>query len=357
VGRWGGSPATESAVEAALRWLARHQEKDGHWDIKKYEGRDLTGAAKGIENWADGVTWANDEAVTGMALLAFLGAGYTHRDRSPFQETVRRSTEWLLAKQRPDGCWGDPDQYDTYAAGLATLAMAEAYGMTKDVRLRDPAQKGVEHILKIQNRYAGWHHGGCLSTSLTGWMVMALKSAKIAGLKVDSVGFQGATKWLDDVTDPATGMVGYASRGGYPFQKGYAMTAVGMVCRQFMGVPNTDPVMIKGADVLLKELPKWVPRSRVRDDPQEPYYWYYGTLAMFQMGGRHWQTWNEALKPVLVNNQCRANGQPLDGSVNDKDGSWDADMGWGPSGGRVYHTAINALSLEIYYRYLPMYTK
>jgi hypothetical protein len=348
VGRWGGSPATESAVEAALRWLARHQEPDGHWDINKYEGG---GSVSG--------GLANDEAVTALALLAFLGAGYTHRSGGPFQATVSRSTEWLLKQQRADGGWGDPGQasgYSAYAEGLGALAMAESFGMTRDERLGASAQKGVNQILKVQNRYAGWQHGGNLSTSVTGWMVMALKSAKIAGLKVDSVGFQGATKWLDDVTDPTTGMVGYGARGQYAYAQGLSMTAVGMVCRQFMGVANSDPLLLKEAELLAKTPPKWEPKSEV-SSPQEPYYWYYGTLAMFQMGGAYWAKWNEALKPTLVNNQCKANGQPLDGSVNDKDGSWDADMGWGPTGGRVYHTAINALSLEIYYRYLPMYAK
>jgi hypothetical protein len=76
---------------------------------------------------------------------------------------------------------------------------------------------------------------------------------------------------------------------------------------------------------------------------------------MFQMGGRSWDAWNATLKPTLVDNQCK--GGPMDGSAADKDGSWDCQMGWGPTGGRVYHTAINALSLEVYYRYLPMYTK
>ena len=121
-----------------------------------------------------------------------------------------------------------------------------------------------------------------------------------------------------------------------------------------MGVPPGDAMLQRQAEMLTRELPRWEPNSTERD-PQEPYYWYYGTLAMFQTGGRYWQLWNEALKPTLINNQRR--GGPLDGSANDVDGSWDATMGWGRTGGRVYHTAINALSLEVYYRYLPMYTK
>jgi hypothetical protein len=157
------------------------------------------------------------------------------------------------------------------------------------------------------------------------------------------------------VTDRNTGKVGYNGPGQYQFQQGYAMTAVGMVCRQFMGVPNADPMLVKQADWLAKTPPRWEAKSTI-GEPQDPYYWYYGTLAMFQMGGRHWDAWNAALKPTLVNNQCKG-PLPLGNGPQDKDGSWDCEMGWGPTGGRVYHTAINALSLEIYYRYLPMYAK
>jgi hypothetical protein len=262
----------------------------------------------------------------------------------------------MLKNQRADGGWAAKrDQYEVYASGLGTLAIAEAYGMTKDARLRPSAQKGVGYILKIQDKYAGWHHGGLRSTSVSGWMVMALKSAKIAGLRVDGAGFQGATNWIDKMTDPGTGKIGYTRRGHSPWGQAYPMTAVGVVCRQFMGVPRSDPMMRKQADLLLQAIPSWEQENHPRKSAQNPYHWYYGTLAMFQMGGRHWAGWNAALKKTLVTNQRK--GGPRDGSKADVDGSWDCTMGWGPTGGRVYTTAINALSLEVYYRYLPMYSK
>ncbi len=335
VARFGGSPATESAVEAALRWLARHQEADGHWDIKKYAGGRSVSGARG-----------NDAAVTGMAVLAFLGAGHTHKT-GKYRDNVNRATKWLVKEQLPGGDW-TKHSYKAYAAGLCTLALAEAYGMTKDAALRPAAQKGVGNILKTQDKYAGWHHGGLRSTSVTGWMVMALKSAKIAGLRVDGAGFQGATNWIQKVTDPKTGKIGYNRRGYSPWGKTYPMTAVGTVCRQFMGVRRTDAMMQKQATRLLEALPTWEAKNNVRASAQNPYYWYYGTLAMFQMGGKHWDTWNAALKKTLLPNQRRG---------GDADGSWDCEMGWAPAGGRVYSTAINALSLEVYYRYLPMYSK
>jgi len=335
VGRWGGSPATESAVEAALRWLARHQEKDGHWDAGKYEATEGQAA---------------DVGDTGLALLAFLGAGYTEKS-GVFADTVRRAEQWLIKQQQANGRISVCDGRLGYNHAIAGLALAEAFGMGQNPEIGKVAQKAVDYSIKDhQCAYSGWRYGPkeAADLSVTGWFVMQLKSAKIAGLKVDGVGFQGATKFLDEVTDK-TGRAGYQGPGG-----SMCMTAVGMVCRQFMGTPNTDPLLAGGAKHLLTAPPKWQDDGGSGNE-RGFYYWYYGTLGMFQMGGESWTKWNETLKPVLLKNQCK--GGPLDGSVNDKDGSWDTESWIDPYGGRVMTTALGALTLEVYYRYLPMYTK
>jgi hypothetical protein len=331
VGRWGGSPATESAVEAALRWLARHQDKDGSWKSTQWE------ASANV-----------DPGVTGLAVLAFLGAGYTHKS-GLFADNVKRAVDWLVKQQGKDGCLTPNAWRVGYQHAICGLALAEAYGMSNDPALREPAQKAVEYSIGVhQCPYSGWRYTPKepADTSVTGWFVMQLKSAKIAGLKVDGAGFQGATKFIDGVTTPE-GWVGYTGAG----RNLAGMTAVGMVCRQFMGLPNTDPVLKKSAEHLEKSTPAWPGAER-----RSYYYWYYGTLAMFQMGGDSWKTWNEPLKKALVPNQCQ--GGPLDGSAADKDGSWDPKFDQDDQrAGRVYSTAIGALCLEVYYRYLPMYTK
>jgi len=343
IARFGGSPATESAVEAALRWLARHQEADGHWDVKKHEG----GARQA------GTRLSHDEAVTALGVLAFLGAGYTHKV-GKYQDNVKRGLKWLVSKQLASGAFsregcGSPgrnDGFEIYDHAIGSLALAEAYGMTRDPALRTPAQKGIDNLIKLRVPYKGWRHGKWHSTSVLGWVVMALKSAKVSGLRVDGAGFQGAANKLDAVTDPKSGKVGYSRRGQYMFTRGFTMTSVGMVCRQFMGVGNNDPVLRKQADLLLTQPPVW--KKVGTGEPQFFYHWYYGTLAMFQMGGDRWKKWNTALKPSLLNNQRRG---------GDEDGSWDPESGWAPTGGRVYTTALGALTLEVYYRYLPMYSK
>ncbi len=346
VARFGGSPATESAVEAALRWLARHQEKDGHWDGRKYGARFNS----------------NDTGISSLAILAFLGAGYTDKS-GKFKDNVSRALGWLKLQQRAaDGAIGfrgkEPNHGGfSYNHAIAGLALAETYGMTKDPEAGRAAQKAVDYALKVMQRpYSGWRYQPKAQgdVSVTGWYVMLLKSAKIAGLKVDGTGFQGAAAFVDKCTDKK-GHVGYTGKGKvYP-----STTGVGMVCRQFMGAPPSDPNLKKGAAWLLEKenLPRWdVESGRCTLGSCTFYHWYYGTLAMFQMGDEYWKQWNPSMKKTLLPNQCK--GGPMDGSTKDTDGSWkplpDASTA---HGGRVYATALGALTLEVYYRYLPMYAK
>jgi len=266
-------------------------------------------------------------------------------------DNVKRAEQWLLKQQQPSGVFSTNGRQG-YNHAIDGLALAEAFGMGQNPEIGKAAQKAVDYSIKEhQCPYSGWRYGAkeAPDTSVTGWFVMQLKSSKIAGLKVDGAGFQGATTWLDKVT---------GKDGGAGYQDAShdsCMTAVGMVCRQFMGTPNNDPLLVGGANILVKALPEW---KDGRDHARERgfYYWYYGTLAMFQMGGDSWTKWNEKLKPVLVGNQCKG-PMPLGTGPEDKDGSWDPESWIDPYGGRVMTTALGALTLEVYYRYLPMYTK
>jgi hypothetical protein len=158
--------------------------------------------------------------------------------------------------------------------------------------------------------------------------------------------------WINEVTDPQTGRTGYTDIGGlpsrltdlmakFPSERSESMTAVGVLARIFAGhTLENDPLIAKGADLLAAKLPRWDPASGDLDF----YYWYYATLAMFQIGGARWDHWNEALKSAVVEHQ-RHNPD------EDEFGSWDPLDPWSSVGGRVYSTAINCLSMEVYYRY------
>jgi hypothetical protein len=350
VARFGGSAATESAVEAALRWLKRHQEADGHWNCLKYSTNER-GRAKG-----------GDVGVTSLALLAFLGAGHTAK-AGRFSDNVRRAQAWLVAQQDEKtgevGPKGKASIGRAYNHAMAALALAEAYGMTRDPQLRAPAQRAMGCVARWQNPYSGWRYAprdGDADPSVTGWMLMAVKSAKISGLRTDAGAFQGGVKLLDSATvqrGANAGKTRYKFNGGSR-GRWQSMTSVSLFCRLLMGYRRDQKLLVRQADLLAAEPPDWRTMAG-GDQGHSMYYWYYGTLAMFQMGGKHWAGWNRKMKSALLPNQRR--GGPMDGSTKDVDGSWDPVSYWGLRGGRVYTTAVNALSLEVYYRYLPLYTK
>jgi hypothetical protein len=330
--RGGGTAGSESAVDRALRWLFRHQAADGHWDGEtKYEPDD-----PGADT---------DPGDTGLALLAFLSAGHTE-DSGKYQGTVRKAVRWLIRQQQANGSIG-ADKYETgrgYHQALAGLALAEAYGMSGKPETKRAAQKAIDYSVKVhQVPGSGWRYDPQkdADVSVTGWYVMQLKSAIVAGLDVDKASFGGARALVDSCTKPGTyqGMVSYQPQ--YPATP--TITSVGALCRQFMGWKRSDPQLIGAADYLMQNLPKW-------DDASGDinfYYWYYGTMVMFQMGGDWWKAWNGAMRDMLIEKQRT-------GPVK-IDGSWDPLDARCGEGGRVFTTACGALCLEVYYRYLPIY--
>lgn len=348
-GTSGKAPGTDGVVDDALRWLRAHQSPDGRWDGDGFDAQ-----CKGVKCSGPGEA-THDAGLTGLALLAFLGRGETHQSGT-YKETVRGGLKFLRSVQDAEGCIGTrTSQHFQYDHAIATLAMAEAYGMTGASNLKAPAQQAVDFIHRSRNPYLAWRYGvrdGDNDTSVTGWMVMALKSAKMADLEVDPGAFKDAVAWIEKMTDPEFGKVGYQQRGGmparttamenrFPASKSESLTAVGVLTRIFCGQdPKSEPAIQKGVALMRRQLPQWDTDAGSID----MYYWYYGTLAAFQVGGDAWQEWNRAMKPAIVDRQRR-----------EKDtctfGSWDPEDPWAPEGGRVYSTAVMTLCLEVYERY------
>ncbi len=360
VNRGGGTKGTESAVLAALKWLARHQSPDGSWSADHYAKQCVTGKCTGEGDNS------YDTGLTGLSLLAFLGAGYSHlsKDEFPdpanpgrtlkFGEVCKKAVQWLMAHQDPEGCIGDRGEKHMYNHAIAALALSEAYGMTSAQLLKQPAQKGIDFIVAAQNIGRGWRYkarNGDNDSSVTGWAVMALKSAELSDLSFPRSCYDGAIAWLNEATDDSGYYAtGYDRKGtgqvynsvNRQFDNHHALSAVAVMCRIFVSKNKREPALT-AVNLLTGDLPKWGAGTST-----DFYYWYYASLALFQYDGPDgamWKKWNEPMKNALVPNQKTGKDGCENGSWNPKDDRW------GNEGGRVYTTAIGALTLEVYYRY------
>ncbi len=349
LGDYGGDAQTENAVERGLAWLIRHQQPDGSWSSNQFN-RLCKGEIRcdGVGRWDVPL----DVSMTSLAMLCFQGAGSTH-EGGKYQESIGAALEYLLKTQQQDGLFLQPSQqtnyYMMYNQGIATFALAELYAMTQDTRLCKPVELAVGFICRAQQTSGSWDYSnaktGRYDTSITGWQVMALKSAQAAGIEIPSAVIYRCARFIDHVTIPS-GEVIYSNLEPAPGRKGPGMVAVGLASAQFMGFTNDDPLRRRQAALLLGHKPDWerIQRPKLLNSV---YHWYYATLAMFQFGGREWEQWNRAMKKTLLDHQRRGGC---------RDGSWDpVDGFWGKVGGRIYATTLNILNLEVYYRYLPVH--
>ena len=359
------TPKTEEAIELGLQFLARLQQNDGRWSLKEFG--DLPIAKEELPSInADG-------AATSLALLAFLGGGYDHFD-DKYQAIVQRGLDYLIQQQGKQGdIFPERDQPGSsvvrfYSHGIATLALCEAYGMTGDPNLREPAQRAIDYIIKTQHpTQNGWRYtpGVNSDLSVTGWQMMALRSGELAGLKVDPRTYQRTRKLLERCRqkegkqalfcyNPYT--TSRQSGLRHHGQPGTVMTSVGLLIQLYLGETRESNRAQLGADHLLKNLPTdtgdytVVPVGTPGNPQRDTYYWYYATQVMFHMRGEYWQQWQEQLHPLLVDQQTQEG--ELAGSWNPR---YPVADRWAPFGGRLYVTCLNLLSLEVSYRHLPLY--
>jgi len=342
--KFGGTEASERAVELSLQWLVLHQSPEGSWDADRYGSGKVKLDENGVDRKNAGIR--ADSGVTALAILAFLGAGYTHEE-GQYAEQIERALKWLIKNQRYDGfLGGDASHYaKMYCHGMATYAMAEAYGMQSDSSidnsLKAPLVKAIKYILDNQNSEdGGWRYlkGQRSDVSMFGWQLMALKSAEIAGIEIPR---DAKLKMVDFLRERSLGkndgLATYRVTNP-PMPPMPSMTAEALFCKQMLGIRRTNPASKEAVEFLLENLP--------RRPEHNLYYWYYGTLAMYQYGGDAWKNWNESLRDLLVAEQIQ---------TGDDAGSWTPLPPWGPYGGRVYSTALSNLCLEVYYRFLPLY--
>jgi len=357
------------AAQEALRWLSAHQSPDGSWEAANF-GDWNAGKLRGPDDARpDGKgNPLYDVGVTGLTLQAFLAAGYTNRGEHRFARVVEKGLRYLKRVQDRAGCFGarEGEQW-VYNHATAALAMVEAYGMTGSELFQASAQRALKFTAFARNPFFAWRYGvqpGDNDTSVSAWMTAVLLSGRLINeaaakanhpppLEVDDDAFDGMRQWLDKVTDPDFGRVGYVQRGTgsarppelvgrFPGEKAEAMTAAAVFLRSMLGQDAPRRLMIERGLRLMDRLP---PTWNEKDGSIDMYYWYWGTLAMYQAGGSHWEQWQKALEKAVVDTQRH------DGGYGTYRGSWDPKGPWGAAGGRVYATALQCLDLLVYTRY------
>lgn len=334
LGRYGGTRLTEEAVRLGLEWLARQQGRDGSWSLA---GPYSDGVPRDVDN---------HQAATAMALLAFQGHGDTHL-KGDFQKNVAQGWKWLSQEMDADGNFyhEGPFHHRFYTQAQCSIALLEIYGMTKDPKFKEPALRVLKYLLDNQAPEGGWRYTPKTDSdcSVTGWVVMALQSARMAGLEVPEENLRRVEKFLDRI----------AQHDGarYPYQQGgevkLSMTAEALLCRQYLGWSRDDPRLVAGMEWITSE------NNLINfQSGRDVYYWYYATQAAHHMEGDYWKRWNTVMRQVLPEQQVKRGKEA---------GSWDPDKPsqdqWSPHGGRLYVTCLSIYMLEVYYRHLPIYTK
>ena len=306
-----------AAVDKSLNYLSTKQQVDG--------------------------SWANNQAVNGLAILAFLGRGHVP-GRGPYRETLAKAKRFILLCQQPSGVFASPapSHGPMYEHALATLACAEMYGQDPDPELEEKLRKAVELIIKAQSPNGGWRYQpvpGDHDLSVSVMQIVALRAANNAEIRVPNETIEKAVKYVKSCASPGGGF-SYQPHGG----PGREMSAAGVLSLQLLGRYD-DPTIRPALDFLAKVPVRW-DRSGLR---YFYYFHYYSIQGHYQAGEKYWNDWHPQVREMLLAKQ-------------NADGSWDCPPGTGENEGTVgpnkaYWTAMASLVLEIYMHFLPAYQR
>lgn len=292
----------ERAIDRGLDWLAAGQQADGSWGT------------------------GHRTAGTALALMAFMVKGQ-FPDRPPHGEKLAKGLDYLV-KQRSnqDGYLGG----SMYEHGLATLALSEAWGMSRQDDVGDALKAAVAVILRSQNPQGGWRYQpqpNDADLSVTVMEVVALASAKEAGIVVPDSVISKAIDYVVSCHEAKSGGFGYQPGQG----PGFARTAAGTMALAMCGRRDSDQFR-SGLDYLTKADADAFEKA----DGHFFYAHYYAAQAMFQAGDTFYGPWYPRIRESLLKKQTA-------------DGSWPDPHGIG--------TQVAILVLGIPYRFLPIYQR
>jgi hypothetical protein len=325
------TPRADEAINRGLLWLSSHRHRNGSFGTREhgYEG---------------------NVAITSLAALAFMEQG-SQPHRGPYGVQVLDALRFVLSKENvrggepgflhnPDGTPHGP----MYGHGFGTLFLAEVYGMVHDKALRgevhDKLHKAVELILKSQNGEGGWRYepqSHDADISVTICQIMALRSARNAGVAVPKSKVDKCVEYVKACQDRRGGWFRYQKAGGFGPAEGFARTAAGVVALYSAGIYK-GPEIDAGLKYLMEHKPNGgAPVNRL-DLLHYFYGHYYAVQAMWTAGGDYWKEWFPAIRDELVGRQL-------------PDGSW-VD-GIDPH----YATAMACIILQVPNNYLPILQK
>ena len=285
--------------------------------------------------------WHDNNAVNGLALLAYMGRCHTP-GRGPYRDVLERGKRFILASAKPNGYVSFDRMYQH---ALATLALAELYGMDPDPQLEETLRKAVDLIIKSQSPSGGWRYQprpGDQDLSVTVMQVVALRAANNAEVPVPRETIEKAIAYVRSCVH---------AKGGFSYQAGQGpnpqMSAAGVLSLQLLG--EYDDPAVRPALEYLAEMPVQWSKGQVQ---YFYYFHYYAIQAHYQAGGKYWNDWHPRIRELLLEKQ-------------NPDGSWDVPPGTAEANvnqikvgnNKIYWTAMASLVLEIYMHFLPAYQR
>ena len=306
------TPEQTIAVEKGLEYLASRQNAEGSFG----------------NSGAYGAT----AAITALSGIAFMADGNLP-GRGKYGDNVRKAVQFIVRNQQESGLFTtSASQGEMYSHGFATLFIGEVYGMTGDDQIKENLQKGVRLIERCQNPEGGWRYQPApvdADISVTICQIMALRSARDAGIKTDAGVMEKALAYVKRCQNPDGGF-SYQATGG---ESGFARTAAGTASLYYAG-KFQDEAVTRGLDYLARFIPG---RDQIEQQGHFFYGQYYAVQAMFLGGGKYWADWYPAIRELLISRQNKATG------------------GWEEEVDPDYCTAMALIILQMPNRYLPVF--
>lgn len=312
----------KASIQMALQFLAARQRTDG--------------SLSGDQGQTTGIV--------ASAALAWMCQGNLPGE-GPYGKNVAKAIDFILNCAQPSGLlFKGQDQHVMYHHGFATIALAEAWGQTRDKRIHDKLKNAVELIIRTQNEKGGWRYMPKVADddlSVTVVILLALRGAKDAGIPVPKETIDRAVSYVMRCKSDKD----QAGNEGFAYQPGqgkkWSTTAAGVMSLMLCG--NYKPNQL--ADGL-----KYLQNGRKNNEDKEWFIYghYYAAQAMYQCGANEkfrelWKNWYPDIAHTLLERQKTSGAER---------GVFQSDRG-----PEIWGTSMCVLILGIPYRYLPIYQR